>query len=83
MESTIYRIFTRVEQGDGGYRAVAVAIPENRPLRCAPERRVRPCIASEEARRLLGPMARQLAADLGRRGLRCLEALPEKELLAD
>jgi hypothetical protein len=69
MGDTIYRIFTRVEKRPQGYTAVAVAIPSNHPLRCAPPSRVARCCGPREAERTADAIARELARELDQRGL--------------
>ena len=69
MSETVYRIFTRVEKRAGGYTAVAVAIPNNQPLRCAPSSREARCCGPREAERTAHAIARQLAEELDHRGL--------------
>jgi hypothetical protein len=69
MSETIYRIFTRVEKRAEGYTAVAVAIPGNQPLRCAPASREARCCGPREAERTARAIARQLADELDHRGL--------------
>lgn len=70
MNDTIYCIFTRVESRRQGYAAVAVAIPRDHPQRCAPLSREVRCCGPIEAARTAATMARQLAEELDRRGLR-------------
>ena len=71
MPEAIYHVFTRIEERPDGCWAVAVAIPENQPLRCAPARREARCPRRADAPSVAARIARQLAAELGRCELRC------------
>jgi hypothetical protein len=71
MNDTIYHVYTRIEKRPDGYWAVAVAIPGDRPLRCAPASREARCAGPIEASRIADRVARELVEELGRRDLRC------------
>jgi hypothetical protein len=80
MSDTIYRIFTRVEKRAEGFMAVAVAIPNAQPLRCAPASRETRCCGPREAARMAATIARELARELDHRGLKCAREFHSREM---
>jgi hypothetical protein len=72
MSDALFRIFTRFEERADGYWAVAVAIPEGRPLRCAPALRQARCRSRSDAPAVAAKVAGLLLDELARRDLKCV-----------